>query len=64
MKKFEYGVYDAASNKMPVSLNGYIQGYIRANAWGWFFASPTEPSTSGKLFPTVQAIKSAIESAS
>ncbi len=61
MTEVDFGTYDPVTNRMPVTQEGTLLGYIRANAWGWFFVSSTKKSIRGKLFKDVSSVKRAIE---
>ena len=54
--KADFGTYDSATNRMPVTHNGTLLGYVRANAWGWSYY-PVGHTKGGTLYRTIDEVK-------
>jgi hypothetical protein len=55
-----YGTYNAATNNLPVYLEGKIVGNIRAHAWGWWYV-PAGQTQGGDTFKDIPAVKRSLE---
>jgi hypothetical protein len=54
-----YGTYNAATNNLPVYLEGKIVGDIRSSAWGWSYY-PSGQSKGGTLYRTMAEVKASL----
>jgi len=53
-----YGTYNAATNNLPVYLEGKIVGNIRSSAWGWSYHPVDE--CGGTLYRTIAEVKQSL----